>query len=260
MTVQFKTRADLANHPAFSYLSTDGDGNPCIYRNRYECDNGHRSEVWHSDWSCACDDKCPICGFEYEAEPTWIGPNDPALIALWEMLPDAGEIDGTVASALPPKHLADASEAQNIGCFVAALYVMLPPGPTKPEDAADSLGDAMRNLMIRNKIKDWSYIPPQSVVRNESPTLVQIASDWSEDRNSLPSLFPDREQTARHPVESIASVSARGLEVVQDLLERLLPTHVADADAACVQEVIDALYAITNDTDAIMLADDLAQH
>lgn len=93
MPTQYRTRADLAEHPLFSHLENDSDGNPCVYRNRYECHAGHDAVIWHDVWSSACDDECPVCGQSYAAEPEWIGPADVALAQLWEMLPDASGHD-----------------------------------------------------------------------------------------------------------------------------------------------------------------------
>ena len=92
MTItDYKTRADLANHPAFSYLDRDSDGNPCVWEFSFHCEEGHDPEHWTSRWTCGCDDDCPVCGAATEPEgEEWIGPRDPALRAFWESLPEAG--------------------------------------------------------------------------------------------------------------------------------------------------------------------------
>lgn len=78
-----KTRADLFKRPAWKKLDLDEDlcGNPCVWRNYYEDEEGH---CWSSDWSCQCDefDHAP-----YRSE--WLGPIDQAEGALWETLPEA---------------------------------------------------------------------------------------------------------------------------------------------------------------------------
>jgi|JRYH01.1.fsa_nt_gb hypothetical protein len=53
--------------------------------------------------------------------------------------------------------------------------------------------------------------------------------------------------------ESLAFVTLEGASAACDVLERILDTHVATPDRAKVQQVIDALFAITNDTDAIVI-------
>lgn len=53
--------------------------------------------------------------------------------------------------------------------------------------------------------------------------------------------------------ESLAFVSLNGASAASAILERVLETHVPQQDRDGVQEVIDALFAITNDTDAIVV-------
>lgn len=53
--------------------------------------------------------------------------------------------------------------------------------------------------------------------------------------------------------ESLAFVSLNGASAASAILERVLDTHVSQQDRDSVQEVIDALFAITNDTDAIVI-------
>jgi hypothetical protein len=42
----------------------DSDGEPCRWHNHYECD--HCVEYWTDDWSCCCNDRCPVCDRETE--------------------------------------------------------------------------------------------------------------------------------------------------------------------------------------------------
>ncbi|MGL4810991.1 MAG: hypothetical protein ACRCXM_04360 [Beijerinckiaceae bacterium] len=86
----YQTRCDLMQHPAFADLGTDGDGNPCVWENHYSCRSCTSEQVdWTDAWSCQCDDECPECGDDLSPdESVWIGPDDPALRALWESLPD----------------------------------------------------------------------------------------------------------------------------------------------------------------------------
>lgn len=76
-------------------MSTDGCGNPLVWRNHFSCDEGHPLVSWNDDWSCQCSNTCPHCGLELEptyageATSTWIGPTDPAHRELWEMLDEA---------------------------------------------------------------------------------------------------------------------------------------------------------------------------
>ena len=88
----YATRADLAAHPAFADLDTDDDGNPLVWENHYCCQScTSESVTWQEAWSCQCDAHCPECDAERSAdESVWLGPDDPALIALWEDLPEAG--------------------------------------------------------------------------------------------------------------------------------------------------------------------------
>lgn len=43
---------------------TDSDGEPCLYRNHYHCEECDTE--WEDEWSCACNDRCPSCGTETE--------------------------------------------------------------------------------------------------------------------------------------------------------------------------------------------------
>lgn len=85
----YHTRADLMRHPAFAALDADTDGNPVVWRNLYDC--ADCNVTWGDDWSCQCDDDCPECGASYSpVKSVWIGPEDAALRAVWEELPEAG--------------------------------------------------------------------------------------------------------------------------------------------------------------------------
>lgn len=77
------TRADLFERRAWRKLDldTDSSGNPCVWRNYYVDEDGRS---WSSDWSCRCDDDDFT---PYDSE--WLGPEDQAEVALWEMLPEA---------------------------------------------------------------------------------------------------------------------------------------------------------------------------
>ena len=51
----------------------DSDGNFCNYINHYHCDHTGRPEEsikpscdWSNNWSCMCNDKCPVCNLEIE--------------------------------------------------------------------------------------------------------------------------------------------------------------------------------------------------
>jgi len=85
------TRADLA---VFGWLDADSDGNPKVWENDYRCDGGideptHDAE-WSDEWSCQCDDTCPVC--ERSVTPhtsTFIPKVPPALEALWRALPES---------------------------------------------------------------------------------------------------------------------------------------------------------------------------
>ncbi|MEY5098682.1 MAG: hypothetical protein RJA36_1401 [Pseudomonadota bacterium] len=60
--------------PNLDELETDSDGEPCVWRNHYECDQC--GAEWTDDWSCQCNDHCPGC--DAEIEPTnsdWL-PDD----------------------------------------------------------------------------------------------------------------------------------------------------------------------------------------
>lgn len=54
------------------------------------------------------------------------------------------------------------------------------------------------------------------------------------------------------PVESIALVDLNAAADVAEFIEKMIPTHAPSQHAAAWQAVADALYAITNDTDAIV--------
>jgi len=47
-----------SNARPFADDRTDSEGNPCGFLNRYCCDCGNE---WADQWSCACDDRCPVC-------------------------------------------------------------------------------------------------------------------------------------------------------------------------------------------------------
>ncbi len=95
--IVYRTRADLRSHPAFANLSTDTSGNPCVFCVQYHCECGGGTS-WSSEWSCVCDDECPVCGYAIEGAEEWIGPSDPVAQALWEGLPDAGEDPAPIPS------------------------------------------------------------------------------------------------------------------------------------------------------------------
>jgi hypothetical protein len=42
----------------------DSDDRPCRWINRYHCEACGVS--WEDQWSCACNDKCPLCNTEIE--------------------------------------------------------------------------------------------------------------------------------------------------------------------------------------------------
>ncbi len=50
----------------------DSDGNFCKYVNYYRCDHkgsleeNARASSWVDQWSCMCNDKCPVCNHEIE--------------------------------------------------------------------------------------------------------------------------------------------------------------------------------------------------
>jgi hypothetical protein len=86
-----KTRADLFRMPEFANLDGDTRGNPCVWRNEYTCDEC-QADAWDNEWSCQCDDECPVCGADCSpSNSVWIGPNDAKLRDLWENLPEEGE-------------------------------------------------------------------------------------------------------------------------------------------------------------------------
>ncbi|MCW3784294.1 hypothetical protein [Defluviimonas salinarum] len=91
---EIRTRADLAEMPAFGWHGTDVEGNPIVFRNRYEhrgCDvaagRGDDAPSWTQDCSAPCPDRCHECGQSVEPRASeWIGPEEPALKALWTEL------------------------------------------------------------------------------------------------------------------------------------------------------------------------------
>lgn len=93
-----KTRADLLSHTSFAALSTDSDGNPCVWLNYYACDCGNE---WTDAWSCQCDDECGECGISISPiESDWLGPIEAAAQTIWGELPEAGSLE---AQALTQK-------------------------------------------------------------------------------------------------------------------------------------------------------------
>lgn len=93
--VAFATRADLMAHPDWAFMSNDGEGNPCVWLNSYRCDDC--SEEWDDEWSCKCDDRCPICDEEHEPyKSEWNALSDhgehtrAAWLTIWSLLPEAG--------------------------------------------------------------------------------------------------------------------------------------------------------------------------
>ncbi len=51
-------------------MKKDSDGEDCIYLNHYRCDTCIDPETgelieWSDEWSCMCDDECPICGRDF---------------------------------------------------------------------------------------------------------------------------------------------------------------------------------------------------
>ena len=128
-TVTPRTRADLMKHPAFAGLNTDTEGNPCVWLNEYTCaDHGS----WNDDWSCECDDQCPICEADHSPNNgTWLpmclithddgSPADAAYM-LWESLPEAGspEADKAANDALMADHAAHV-DRRDTATILAAL-------------------------------------------------------------------------------------------------------------------------------------------
>lgn len=97
-THEYFSRADLFSHPEFASLEADSSGNPCVFRNSYSCPCG---QSWENDWSCGCDDECGACGSDCSAESEWIGPEAPALQALWAQLPEQADLPRIARLALP---------------------------------------------------------------------------------------------------------------------------------------------------------------
>lgn len=90
--IRFRTRADLREVFGHEFgIFADTDGNPLVWQNNYRCQICTSEAVtWSDEWSCMCNDRCPTCGAEIEPEDSdWIGPDDPALRALWKALPEA---------------------------------------------------------------------------------------------------------------------------------------------------------------------------
>lgn len=54
-------------------------------------------------------------------------------------------------------------------------------------------------------------------------------------------------------IESFASVSLSGAEQVAEFVERMIDTHAPQQSREEWRRVADALYALTNDTDAIVV-------
>lgn len=91
----YATRADLMQHPDFQHLEVDTSGNPRVWLNRYICTctgrHGDCESDWTSEWSCQCEDECPVCGTATEpAESDWLPTGDAESEQLWEGLPEAG--------------------------------------------------------------------------------------------------------------------------------------------------------------------------
>ncbi len=82
----FSSRADLLSHNGFQHLGTDSSGNPLVWENHYDSGDAQ----WSDEWSCQCDDECPVTGRSCSpVESVWIGPSEQSAIDLWESLPDA---------------------------------------------------------------------------------------------------------------------------------------------------------------------------
>lgn len=96
--VPYLVRSDLLRHPAFANLGKDYYGNPLVWRNEYQCADRHDLEVWSTDWSCQCDDECPVCGASVSpigadwlpacAHWTEDGKPDDHAYRLWLQLPE----------------------------------------------------------------------------------------------------------------------------------------------------------------------------
>lgn len=68
----------------FGDCTTDSDGNPCVWLNRYECGCG---ETWDDRWSCQCNDRCPSCDAECEPiESVFCADVPNQLAQLWEAI------------------------------------------------------------------------------------------------------------------------------------------------------------------------------
>lgn len=83
----FKHQRDLVKLAAFSGFATDSEGIPCTASNLYRCEECNHD--WQTDWSCACDDRCPECNSSTSPHHT----NDETpdeLIDLFMTLPHLG--------------------------------------------------------------------------------------------------------------------------------------------------------------------------
>lgn len=95
---KYVNRADLFNHPDFCQLTADSSGNPCVFRNHYECECG---ESWDDEWSCCCDDECAACGCDCSPDSDWIGPDEIELQVLWQHLPEQAALSEMTSVAIP---------------------------------------------------------------------------------------------------------------------------------------------------------------
>lgn len=85
------TRADLARFDTWKSLATDTSGNPCVWLNHYRCECDPAGTFWEDEWSCQCDDECPVCGHDLSPHHSeWIGPPSPLATAFWDALPEKG--------------------------------------------------------------------------------------------------------------------------------------------------------------------------
>lgn len=152
----YKTRADLLRfeHPAFSHLDADTSGNPCVWENFYSCDHmgdtDDEPESWQSEWSCQCDEDCPVCGRSCEPnESVWLVSlvNDEAM-ALWESLPEAGALPSPDPVREAYEDAAAQTEAEGIA--------------REEERLSDHSGDAVSYYM------PWADRPELQRSQNES--------------------------------------------------------------------------------------------
>jgi hypothetical protein len=150
-TVTPRTRADLEYNPAFVWLETDSDGNPCVWENHYSCQSCTSESVdWHSAWSRQCDDDCPNCGATHSPEEShWLPANSAAVTApgepgdpvydLWDSLPEACIFP--VKTAVP--EAADLESRRQTATILAALRLwqrQLSPGVRALDDIATDGG------------------------------------------------------------------------------------------------------------------------